>query len=67
MDMKLKSRSEWEYLINQYVFDEQARYILTRHLLDGITYERIAEELDISRTTVFVKFKKWESQLFKNC
>ena len=61
-----KPRKEWEELIEQWVHDEQGRYILTRNLLDGISYERIAEELDISRATVYLKYKKWEPKLFNH-
>lgn len=62
-----KSRAEWEHLIYQHVFDEIGRKILVRNLLDGVPYERIAEELDISRATVFNKFKKCSARLFSHC
>ena len=69
MDRELiddKPREEWELLINRWVHDEQARRMLVRHLLDGITYEALAEELDISRATVFRKVDKYSKQLFKH-
>ena len=59
------SREEWSDIINNYVFDEQARYICSRVLLDLRPYELIAEELNITRGTVYNKFKKWEKQVFK--
>lgn len=62
-----KSRSEWEYLIMQWVHDEIGREILVKHLLDGKAYERIAEELSISRATVFNKIKKCSPKLFNHC
>ena len=62
-----KPRDEWERLIRQWIHDEQGRYIITRADLDGIPYERIAEELNISRGTVFNKVKKFEPQLFNHC
>jgi predicted DNA-binding protein YlxM (UPF0122 family) len=62
-----KSRAEWEHLIHQHVFDEIGRKILERNLLDGVPYERIAEELDISRATVFNKFKKCFDRLLSHC
>lgn len=43
-----KSRSEWEYLINEWVHSERDRRMLVRYLLDDITLEKIAEEVDIS-------------------
>lgn len=42
------SRSEWENLIEQWVFSERDRAILKRRLLDGICYEPLAEEFDLS-------------------
>lgn len=43
-----KSRSEWEHLINEWVHSERDRRMLVRYLLDDITLEKIAEEVDIS-------------------
>lgn len=43
-----KPRSEWERLIDEWVFNERNRKILKRRLLDGITLERVAEEFDMS-------------------
>jgi RNA polymerase sigma factor (sigma-70 family) len=50
MDNELfnKSRSEWEHLINEWVFNERDREILKRRLLDGLSYEKVAEEVDMS-------------------
>lgn len=42
------SRSEWENLIDQWVFKERDRAMLKRRLLDGICYEPLAEEFDLS-------------------
>lgn len=42
------SRDDWETLIEQYIFDERDRRVLKRRLLDGITYEKLAEEFDMS-------------------
>ena len=46
--MKDLSRSEIEELIDAWVFKKRNREILKRRLLDGITYERIAEEFGMS-------------------
>lgn len=43
-----KPRSEWEKLIDEWIFSERDRKILKRRLLDGITHEKIAEEVDMS-------------------
>ena len=42
------SRSEWENLIDQWIFKERDSAILKRRLLDGICYEPLAEEFDLS-------------------
>lgn len=42
------SRSDWENLIDEYIFNERDRAILKRRLLDGICYEPLAEEFDLS-------------------
>lgn len=34
------SRSEWEYLIDEWIFSERDRYIIKRKLLDNIHYDR---------------------------
>lgn len=41
-------RSEIEKLIDEWIFKEKNRYILKRRLLDGVTYEKLAEEFDMS-------------------
>ena len=42
-----KPRSEWEKLIDEWIFNARNRDILKRRLLDGITLERVAEEFDM--------------------
>lgn len=42
------SRSEWENLIDEWIFNERDRAILKRRLLDGICYEPLAEEFALS-------------------
>lgn len=61
-----KPREEWEQLINRWVHNEVGRKMLVRYLLDGIPYEKLAEELDVSRATVYKKIKKHSAQLFKH-
>ena len=45
-------KSEQLRLIDEWVIGEQERYVLKRHLFDKISYERLAEEMDISVSTV---------------
>lgn len=42
------SRSEIEYLIEEWCLNERNRSILKRKLIDGITFEKLAEEFDMS-------------------
>jgi DNA-directed RNA polymerase sigma subunit (sigma70/sigma32) len=46
------SRSELEYLIDEYIFNERDRSILKRRLLDGICFEPLAEEFELSEKQV---------------
>ena len=63
------SRCEWENLIDQYVLGRNAernRQILKRRLLDGITYERLAEEFDMSTQNVCSIIYKCQDKVFKH-
>ena len=42
------SRTQVLDLIDSYIFNERNRHILRRRLLDGICYEDLAEEFDLS-------------------
>lgn len=42
------SRSELEHLIDEWIFSERDRKILKRRLLDGVCYEPLAEEFELS-------------------
>jgi hypothetical protein len=43
-----RSRSEWEQLIDEWIFSERDRLIIKRRLLDGICFEPLAEEFQMS-------------------
>lgn len=61
------SRSEWENLIDEYIFRERDRAILKRRLLDGICFEPLAEEFDLSiqqtKTIVYKALEKLSKHL----
>lgn len=63
------SRTEWENLIDQYIIGRHAernRAILKRRLLDGICYEPLAEEFNLSvRQTKKIVYSA-EEKLFKH-
>lgn len=42
------SRSEYEHIIDEWVFNEKSRAIIKRRMLDGITYDRLSEEFNMS-------------------
>lgn len=51
-------RSKWENLIEEYIKDENDRYIATRYFLDGICLIEIAEELDNPKSMSYMKRHK---------
>lgn len=59
------SRSEWELLIDEWIFDETHRAMLKRNLLDGRTYEQIAEQFGCSRDKVARLIPKLQDRLFR--
>ena len=59
-------RSEWEKLIDEWILNEQHRAILKRSLLDGKTYERLAEEFDMSSRQIARIIPRLQNQLFKH-
>ena len=58
-------RYEWEDLIDRWIFDEQHRKMLKLNLLDGWTYERLAEEFEYSTRQVARIIPRLQKQLFK--
>lgn len=59
------SRSEWENIIDEWIFNEQHREILKRNLLDGRTYEQLAEEFDCSRDKIARLVPKLADKVFR--
>ena len=59
------SRSEWERYIDDFIFNEEHRAMLKRNLLDGRTYEQIAEQFDCSRDKVARLIPKLQDKLFR--
>lgn len=60
------SRSEWEHLIDEWIFNERDRKILKRRLLDGICFEPLAEEFDLSVRHVKSIVYKGQEKLLKH-
>lgn len=63
------SRSELESLIDEWIIGRNAerdRKILKRRLIDGITYENLAEEFDLSVRQLKNIIYKAEDRLFSH-
>lgn len=65
-----KPRSEWERLIDEWIYDELDRRILKRKLLDGLTFERLVEEINEPNYTLELdaikrRFYRAEERLWK--
>lgn len=68
-DMHNYSRSEIERLADEWIIGRNAerdRMILKRRLLDGITYDRLAEEFDLSVRQVKNIVYRREDELFRH-
>ena len=59
-------RSEWSALIDEWIFNKQHREMLKLNLLDGNTYEQIAEQFDMSPRQIARLIPKLQDQLFKH-
>lgn len=60
------SRSEVEALIDEWIFSERDRAILKRRMLDGICYEPLAEEFDLSVRQIKNIVYKSQEKLFRH-
>ncbi len=57
-------RSEIEKAIDEWILNERDRHILKRRLLDGICYEPLAEEFNLSVRHIKTIVYKSEDRLF---
>ena len=60
------SRTEIEFLIDEWIHNERDRKILKRRLLDGIIYDKLAEEFDLSVRHVKQIVYRSEDKIFKH-
>ena len=60
------SRSQWEHLIDEHIFSERDRAMLKRRLLDGICFEPLAEEFELSVRQTMSIVTKAQRQLFSH-
>lgn len=59
------SRSQIESLIDEWILNERNRNILKRRLIDGICFEPLAEEFDLSVRQIKTIVYKGEDKIFK--
>lgn len=64
--LKDRPRSEIEHEIDEWIFSERDRKILKRRLLDGVCFEPLAEEFDLSVRQVKNIVYKCQERLFRN-
>lgn len=61
-----KSRSEWLYLIREWVHNADDRQMLEMFLLDGLSVESVAEKLNLSSRWTQQRIAKAKKQLFNH-
>jgi len=64
--MKDYSRSELSSAIDEWILNEKHRKILKRRLLDGICFEPLAEEFDMSVRQIKRIVYKAQEKLFRH-
>lgn len=65
MEIYNLDRYQWEALIDKWIFNERDRAILKRRLLDGICFEPLAEEFNLSTRQVQKIVYKSQEKLIK--
>lgn len=64
--MRDYSRTEITDTIDEWILNEKYRAILKRRLIDGICYEPLAEEFDMSVTQIKRIVYKGQEKIFKH-
>lgn len=60
------SNSQISHLIDEWIHSERDRHILKRRLIDGIYYEQLADECNMSVRQLKEIVRKAENKLFKH-
>jgi hypothetical protein len=66
LDLDNITNSEIEHLIDEWIHSERDRKILKRRLIDGICYEPLADEFDMSVRQMKNIVYKAEQKFFKH-
>ncbi len=61
--MQKYTNSQMKTLIEEHVHSERDRYILIRHFIDNIGFEKLGEETGLSDRWVRKISKRWETRL----
>lgn len=64
--MREYSRSDIEFVIEEWILNERDRKIMRRRLIDGICYEPLAEEFDLSVRQVKNIVYKCQEKIFRH-
>ena len=64
--MRDYSRTEITEAVTEWILNERDRKVILRRLLDGITYERLAEEFDMSVPQIKRIVYKTQEKLFRH-
>lgn len=64
--MRDYSRSEIETAIAEWVLNERDRAVIRRRLIDGLTYESLSEEFDLSVSQVKRIVYKAQEKVFRH-
>ncbi|MBP5727741.1 MAG: hypothetical protein J6Y48_11775 [Clostridia bacterium] len=60
------TNSQIREIIGEYIHSERDRKILERRLIDGITFERLAEEFDLSVRCTKTIVYKCQQEIFRH-
>lgn len=61
------TNSQIREIIWEYIHSERDRWIVSRRLIDGLTYDRLAEEFGLSVRQVKTIVYRCEETIYKHC
>lgn len=64
-DYSILNSKMWNKLIDDWILNERDRAILKRRIIDGVKYEKLAEEFDLSVIQIVRIVNKHRDDLFR--
>lgn len=64
-DYSILNSRMWNKLIDDWILNERDRVILKRRIIDGVKYEKLAEEFDLSVIQIVRIVNKHRDDLFR--